>query len=210
MASPSKSASSDPVPPSDPAPSVAAPTPSGPAPAGPPPARAAAIEAWTGTTFERWVEILDAAGARTMEHRAIARRLGDEHGVEPWWAQGVTVAYEQRIGRRVEGQSCAGTFTANISRTLPGAPEEVLERWEAFIAPRLAGLGLENPRTSRTERWLYWRAGGIDGTRVAGTLQVKGDDRTVLAIGHEKLADADDRAARKAAWTQTMKEFTAP
>lgn len=111
MASPSKSASSDPVPSSDPAPSVAAPTPSGPAPAGPPPARAAAIEARTGTTFERW---------------------------------------------------------------------------------------------------LYWRADGIDGTRVAGTLQVKGDDRTVLAIGHEKLADADDRAARKAAWTQTMKEFTAP
>ncbi|GEM_PF-4873713 len=135
MASPSKSASSDPVPSSDPAPSVAAPTPSGPAPAGPPPARAAAIEARTGTTFERW---------------------------------------------------------------------------EAFIAPRLAGLGLENRRTSRTERWLYWRADGIDGTRVAGTLQVKGDDRTVLAIGHEKLADADDRAARKAAWTQTMKEFTAP
>lgn len=174
------------------------------------PARAAAIAAATGTPFESWARILDAAGAREMEHRAIARLLADEHDVAPWWAQSVAVAYEQRIGRRVEGQSCAGTFTANISRTVPGAPEEVLARWEAFIAPRLEGFGLENARTSRTERWLYWRADGIDGTRVAGTLQAKGEDRTVLAIGHEKLADAEDRAARKTAWTQTMKEFTAP
>ena len=35
----------------------------------------------------------------------------------------MTIAYEQLIGRRVVGQSCAGDFAASASRTLPGDPD---------------------------------------------------------------------------------------
>ncbi|GAB2535900.1 hypothetical protein [Brachybacterium huguangmaarense] len=172
------------------------------------PAAAAAIGRATGTDFARWVEILDAAGARDMAHGPIAALLVDEHGVDGWWAQSVTVAYEQHIGRREVGQGSTGEYSASVSRTLPGVPDEVFARLEAFLTERAAAEGLADVRTSRTPKRLYWRADAPDGSRVVAGLEPKGEDRTLVVMTQEKLADADARARATEHWTTAMKEFT--
>ena len=61
----------------------------------------------TGKGWNEWVETLDAWGGRDKTHAEIAR-YAHELGVSEWWAQGVTVQYEQIIQRRAVGQRSDG------------------------------------------------------------------------------------------------------
>src|SRR5690625_6524712 len=79
----------------------------------------------TGRPREEWHELLDAAGATSWTHRDIAAWLVAEHGVDGWWAQGLTVGYEQARGMRVPGQRPDGTFDANASKTIARGADEV-------------------------------------------------------------------------------------
>ena len=53
----------------------------------------AVILANTGKTWDEWFAVLDGWGAVERPHTEIARWVNQEHGVDGWWAQGVTVAY---------------------------------------------------------------------------------------------------------------------
>lgn len=171
---------------------------------------AARLENGTGTSLAEWTDRLDAAGGRDLDHTAIARMLVERWEVEEWWAQGVTVAYEQVIGRRVVGQSCDGDFSASASRTVPGTPTQVRDRWDAFMTEaRRDGLGLEEPSLSDTDKWRYWRAAVADGSRVSVNITAKDEGRSTLGIEHKGLETADARTAWKDAWKGVLGEFTA-
>ena len=88
----------------------------------------------TGRTWDEWFALLDAWGAVQRPHPEIARWLMEEHGVGGWWAQGVTVAYEQARGLRDPGQRRGGLYEANASKTV-AVPVERL--YEAFADPAL-------------------------------------------------------------------------
>jgi hypothetical protein len=81
----------------------------------------------TGRTWDEWFALLDAWGAVERPHPEIARWLGQEHGVGGWWAQGVTVAYEQARGLRAPGQRRDGSWEVNVSKTV-AVPVERLAR----------------------------------------------------------------------------------
>lgn len=81
---------------------------------------AARIQAGTGVPLDEWTRWLDEAGGRELDHAAIARMLPRRGEISEWWAQGVTVAYEQIIGRRVVGQSCEGTSPPPPRAPCPG------------------------------------------------------------------------------------------
>lgn len=167
---------------------------------------AARLENGTGTSLAEWTDRLDAAGGRDLDHTAIARMLVERWEVEEWWAQGVTVAYEQVTGRRVVGQSCDGDFSASASRTVPGTPTRVRDRWDAFMTDaRRDGLGLEEPSLSDTATWRYWRAAVADGSRVSVNITAKDEGRSTLGIEHKSLETADARSA----WKGVLGEFTA-
>lgn len=171
---------------------------------------AARLENGTGTSLAEWTDRLDAAGGRDLDHTAIARMLVERWEVEEWWAQGVTVAYEQVIGRRVVGQSCDGDFSASASRTVPGTPTQVRDRWDAFMTEaRRDGLGLEEPSLSDTATWRYWRAAVADGSRVSVNITAKDEGCSTLGIEHKGLETADARTAWKDAWKGVLGEFTA-
>lgn len=171
---------------------------------------AARLENGTGTSLAEWTDRLDEAGGRDLDHTAIARMLVERWEVEDWWAQGVTVAYEQVIGRRVVGQSCDGDFSASASRTVPGTPTQVRDRWDAFMTEaRRDGLGLEEPSLSDTGKWRYWRAAVADGSRVSVNITAKDEGRSTLGIEHKGLETADARTAWKDAWKGVLGEFTA-
>ncbi|MBM0202161.1 DUF4287 domain-containing protein [Micromonospora sp. NPDC051227] len=58
------------------------------------------IRARTGRGWAEWFALLDAASATGWTHTRIARHLATEHEVPGWWAQTVTVGYEQARGLR--------------------------------------------------------------------------------------------------------------
>jgi hypothetical protein len=100
------------------------------------------VLAATGTAPEDWYVRLDAVDGRSIGHTAIAAWLVAE-GVDPWWAQSVTIGYEQSRGLRVPGQRSDGTFAVSASRQVPGEREAVLDRVVA-----LATDALGHPPTS--------------------------------------------------------------
>lgn len=171
---------------------------------------AARIRAGTSVPLEEWTRRLDEAGARELDHAAIAQVLAARWEISEWWAQGVTVAYEQVIGRRVVGQSCEGDFAASASRTVPGDPDSVRERWDAFMTTgRREELGLEEPRLTDTAAWRYWRADVQDGTRLSVNITAKDEGRSTLGIEHKGIETAEGREVWKTAWKRTLTDFTA-
>ena len=142
------------------------------------------VRAATGHGRDHWFALLDHAGARDWPHPRIAAHLA-ENGVPAWWAQAVTVAYEQERGLRLPGQRPDGTFDANASKTLRTsrarlrhllADDGAREAWSGVALP-LAGLTedrsvrLDGPGGSRVTLWLDWPE----------------EDRVRVSVQHSKL-----------------------
>ncbi|NLT27071.1 MAG: hypothetical protein GXX90_10600 [Microbacteriaceae bacterium] len=183
------------------------------------PANVKALETGSGIAWDDWVEWLDSIGAAELDHAEMAKRVlarivetGRSKSPE-WWAQGVTVAYEQRIGRRQPGQRCDGSFSATASKTVAGDMDAVLARWSAEYdaVVELAGVPVERePATSETEKWRYWRCGLADGSKVTVNIQTKpAGDRSSVAVNHDDLASPDDVDATRAYWRHELARFAA-
>jgi hypothetical protein len=74
----------------------------------------AAVQAKTGKTWQEWFAVLDAAGARAMDHQSIAAYSYQQLRLPGWWAQMVTVAYEQARGRSRPGLTVPRTHLQQI------------------------------------------------------------------------------------------------
>lgn len=140
----------------------------------------------TGRVRADWHALLDAAGARDWKHPQIARWLVETHGVEGWWAQGVTVGYEQAIGRRLPGQQADGTFSISVTRTLSAARSAVLDPALASFAASLGEPVSLNPASPYSTA--RWRAGGE--TTVAAISERKGT-KTIVALTRSGILDGD-------------------
>ncbi|HEX6869028.1 MAG TPA: hypothetical protein VF119_09500 [Candidatus Limnocylindrales bacterium] len=153
----------------------------------------------TGRTHAEWFAILDAWGATDHSHTEIARWLGDEQGVPPWWTQNVTVAYERARGMRARHQMADG-FSVSVTRTVGVSPERAID---AFVdAERRAAWLPDAPLTQRpTTAALTRRFDWTDPpSRVVVTVTAKGPGRSVVAVALEKLPDAATGDRLKTAW----------
>lgn len=114
------------------------------------------------------MDFLDGIRARELTHAVIVPLVQKELegldvgelGNHGWWAQGITVGYEQHIGRRLPGQKSDGTFACSASKTVPGTMDDALTAWIALVDGRATFLDRElvsEPTTSATARWRYWR-----------------------------------------------------
>ncbi|MBV6459778.1 MAG: hypothetical protein HONBIEJF_02931 [Fimbriimonadaceae bacterium] len=88
-----------------------------------------AVEAATGHPLEHWRHVLTSFDVAKNGHKAAANHLESDHGVDPWWAQNLTVWFEQETGLRLPGQRSDGSFCVNVSRTIQATPEEVFAAW---------------------------------------------------------------------------------
>lgn len=161
------------------------------------------VSSKTGRTWEEWVRLLDARGARSMRHGDIAEYLSDEHGVPGWWAQTVTVGYERIRGLRDIGQRRSGEYEASKSKTLP------VPLGKLFRAFTVAGM---------REKWLpgvKWtvrtalpnksiRVTWEDGTSVELYFVAKGPEKSQVAIQHRKLGNKAQAARAKAYWGERL------
>ncbi len=72
----------------------------------------------TGYGPDHWFAVLDRFGAVEKGHTASARHLYKDHGVDGWYAQGITVSYERERGVRAVNQRYDGAFEVSVSKTV--------------------------------------------------------------------------------------------
>ncbi|RCS24822.1 hypothetical protein DUT91_05015 [Phyllobacterium salinisoli] len=167
----------------------------------------AAIEKATGRSFEDWLAYFRSIDAETLSHKEIAERIVQAGLASGWWAQAVTVAYEQHIGRRIPGQKSDGTFQLSLTKTVGGTMDEVLEQWSRLMEGRseIGGIPVSHgPETSRTEKWRYWRCRLGDGTHVNVHIYQKTPDKAGLGIGHENLPSEAQIEHWRSIWKEML------
>ena len=162
------------------------------------------IRANTGHSWDEWFVLLDGWGAAERPHTEIARWVHQEHGVGGWWAQGVTVAYEQARGLRAPGQRRGGHFEVSASKTV-AVPVERL--YEAFADPALRERWLPGAafevRTAIPGKSI--RANWEDGsTRVVILFTARGESKSQVALVHERLPDAATAEQLKPWWRERV------
>jgi uncharacterized protein YndB with AHSA1/START domain len=167
-----------------------------------------AVKAKTGKTWAEWLRVLDAEGAKEMDHKEIVAVLSKKHGIGPWWQQMVTVGYEQARGKRVKHQTAAG-FSISRSKTLTAAPSVVFAAWNdtkkrgRWLAD--PGVTIRKAITGRSLR-ITW----IDGaTSVEVMFYEKGEGKTQLSVQHSKLASAAAGARMKKYWGDQLEKLQA-
>ncbi|SCG48031.1 hypothetical protein GA0070609_2011 [Micromonospora echinaurantiaca] len=157
----------------------------------------------TGRAWAQWFALLDEWGGTGRTHTEIARWLVTTHEVPGWWAQTVTVGYEQARGLRAPGQRRGGGFSANGSRTV-AVP--VRRLFDAFADDALRRRWLpEDVRVRTATAPKSFRADWTDGSsRILVGFAAAGESKSRVAVQHEKLADAEQAARLKAYWRERL------
>lgn len=179
-----------------------------------PEANDALVTEKTGRSWDAWVALIDAGPGREAGHTAIATWLRDEHGVDAWWAQGVTVGYERITGIRLPGQMPDGTFTVSRSRTMPGdaASTRALVLDDDDRAALLPGLrtSLRSKATSKQLRFDLVDEASGEGTGVLALAIDAAKAGVKLVVTHEQLPSAEAADVWKAFWGDWIADLELP
>lgn len=155
----------------------------------------------TGKTSAEWHAILDAAGASEWDHARIARWVATSPNVSDWWAQGVTMSYEQHIGRRVPGQRSDGTFETSVSMSFPGDDNVLVLDMVREVVERDLG---EARSISAEVKYptVKWKLHGGEGVVVMVSPPSRGQVQTTITWS--KMKDAGEMVQAKAAMREWL------
>ncbi len=159
-----------------------------------------ALERATGRSRDAWNSLLAEAGAQKWDHPTTAAWLVDEHGVDGWWAQGITVGFEQHIGRRQPGQRADGSFEASVSRTL-AAPRDAALAAIVGAVTAAAGCDPASVNSSAKNASARWKLD--DGRTVVAGVYPTGE-KTRVALTMPKLGSAEELSEAKTLLTSWL------
>ncbi|POH65938.1 hypothetical protein C3B59_08835 [Cryobacterium zongtaii] len=161
----------------------------------------------TGHAWEQWVDLIDDGPGRQAGHTAIAAWVHTAHGVDGWWAQGVTVGYERITGLRLPGQMPDGSFSVSRTRVLALDRDVVRERLldEGARADLFPGLDLvlRSKPASKALRFTLARADEPLGSILFST-DLLPDGRLRLGVTHDKVASFDEAERWKLFWAEWL------
>lgn len=123
--------------------------------------------------------------------------------MEGWWAQMLTVGYEQARGLRRLHQKPEG-FEISASRVIEAPVESVFSAWmdETTRARWLPEPGLT---VHKSTPYKSLRATWTDGSKsISVNFYPRGDARTQVALQHGKLADAAAASRMKSFWGERL------
>lgn len=161
-----------------------------------------ALKAATGRDHEGWRNALVEAGAMGWTHAQTATWLVEEHGLSGWWAQGITVDFEQARKGRLPGQQSDGTFTSSTTRTIPGARLDALAAVAGVVTATHGEPHGQN--LTANQPVVRWRL--PDGTRLAAAAQPEKPSGTPITLTWEKLPDHGAIAEAKAALIRLLEQ----
>ena len=171
------------------------------------------IERATTRTWDEGLAFMDGIDAKNLSHHAIATHLLQELDGKidniGWWAQSITTAYEQYIGRTIPGQRPDGTFQTSVSKATKLGMQELMDRWTAFAAEDQDVLALveSDVKVSGTDKRITWRTKGHDGSDIRIASEPKKDGTASIIVQHMGLASHDLNMEAKANWTTIIQRF---
>lgn len=173
------------------------------------------IERATSKTWGEWLDFMDSIDARDLSHHEIATKVLEQLMTTTespgWWAQSVTVAYEQHIGRRLPGQQPDGTFQTSVSRATKLGMKQLMDAWVEFAASdqEILGMVAGDVRTSGTEKRLSWRAKLQDHASVIVISEPKPDGMASIVLQHTGSQTQELNNEAKAKWLSVIERFLA-
>lgn len=161
------------------------------------------MRAKTGKGWAEWFALLDKAEAAKWSHKDIAIHL-HQCDCPDWWAQMVTVGYEQARGLRVKHQTADG-FSASASKTIDASLAALFaagtdaRRRKSWL-PEASAFEVKRVTDGKSMRLL--RAG--DSSSIEVRFYAKADAKSQITIEQNKLASAEDVARVKAFWAAVL------
>jgi len=173
----------------------------------------------TGHGLEHWFQVLDRFGGVEKGHTASARHLAEDHKIEGWYAQGITVAFERARGVRAANQRCDGKYEVSVSKVFVADAPDVIKvftdkrlrkRWSTGVdQPLMAALsaavdGAKSKgwvvRPDGQARWRYkWGQ-----TTVQWNLYPKPGGKVSMVVTHMNLTGADAVEERRGQWKAVL------
>jgi len=163
-----------------------------------------AVKKATGKGWSQWFALLDKKKATHMPHRDIAILLCEKHDLSQWWAQMISVGYEQERGMRVAHQQPEG-FEISKSKTLPISPMSAFKAWNDKAA-RDSWLGEDiiirkaTPGKSMRVTWL-------DKTNVDVNFYDKGKNKCQVSVQHTRLTNVAQAEKMKKYWADKLEAY---
>jgi hypothetical protein len=171
------------------------------------------VERATNRTWDEWLRFMDGIGAQNLSHHEIATKVLEELDGKidsiGWWAQSVTVAYEQYIGRRIPGQRPDGTFQTSVSKSTDLGMKDLMDKWVNFAAGDEDVLALiaEDVRVSGTERRITWRTRAHNGSDIRVTSEPKKDGTASIIAVQMGLQTNELNMEAKSKWSSILERF---
>jgi hypothetical protein len=169
----------------------------------------------TGKDLAHWFAVLDKFGAVEKGHTAAARHLYETHGVDGWYAQGITVSYERERGVRGVNQRCDGAWEVSVSKTITATTAQLVKAftdarkrndWIGEADPKLAKAMAEGVADKKSKGFVV-RPDGLarfryrwDGTIVQLYAYPKPGGKIALTVQHTKLANGDAVEKYRSQW----------
>jgi hypothetical protein len=156
---------------------------------------------------------MDRIGAKSLSHHEIATKVFEELDGKidniGWWAQSVTVAYEQYTGHRIPGQRPDGTFQTSVSKATQLGMTDLMDRWVAFAAedPDVLAVISGEVRVSGTERRITWRTKAHDGSDIRVTSEPKKDGTASIIAVQMGLQTNDLNIEARSSWSSILQRF---
>jgi hypothetical protein len=161
-----------------------------------------AVSKATGKNWQDWFEILDAAGARSMDHKGIVAFLNQQHEISPWWQQSVTVVYEQNRGMRDKHETAQG-YQMSRSKTIDVPVDRLYQAWESEME-RERWLPDQNLTIRKATPAKSIRITWEDGSNLEVYFYPKGEAKSQVTVQHSKLATQGDVDRLKGFWGEAL------
>lgn len=154
----------------------------------------ASVLAATGHDRDHWRSTLAEAGAADWSHSVIAAWLVNDRGVDPWWAQNITVDFEQHSGRRRPGQRADGSFEVSVTRRVSLEQADALDAAVASVSAALdrVATSVNSGGKHFSARWKL-----DDGTAVTASIPPSSGGKTTVALSFLGLASEEAMPAAK-------------
>lgn len=161
-----------------------------------------AVARRTGKTWDDWFEVLDSAGAATLDQRGIVAILAQKHGIGPWWQQMIAVGYESLRGKS-EKPVVADGFQISHSCTLSAPVARVFKLWNdaseraRWLADDRFVVKSATPGKALRARW------GKGTSQVAVSFSEKAG-KTEVAVEHQQIESRAAADQMKAYWQKKL------
>jgi len=175
--------------------------------------RIQAVERATNRTWDEWLRFMDGIGAKNLSHHEIATlvlyELDGKVDNLGWWAQAVTVAYEQDAGRRIPGQRPDGTFQTSVSKATRLGMKDLMDKWTAFAVQDQEVLAIiaGDVKVSGTDNRITWRTKARDGSDVRVTSEPKKDGTASIIAVQMGLQTNELNLEVKSKWAAVLQRF---